>query len=531
VTTANDGSATFSISSSVSGTATITATLGALSDTANKIWDTNLYPPVAQDDTYTTDEDTVLSVSAPGILGNDYVVYGNVLSVSSVDTSGTTGLMTWSADGSFSYDPNGKFEHLAIDDTDTDTFSYTVSDGNGGTDTATVTITVIGINDPPVAANDNYSTDEDTILSVSASGLLGNDSDVDGDSLFIESYTQPTDGSVSANADGSFTYDPNPHFNGIDSFDYTVSDGRGGTDTATVTLTVTVTVTLTVDSVAQNLELTPEEALNILPDDEDHQFTVTVRNQLGLRMAGEIVTLSTDFGTLNTNQVITGSNGTATFTISSSVEGTATITATLANLSDTATITWAPSELAYFTVDLLGKITKEQISSDGRLIRSLEAGSPDGTHLLQMEMGMRALDDEGNIVTLVEIRLAEIPELPSDTVLVGHAYDFGPSGTVFDKPIRITLGYDVAQLPEHVASVALAYYTTEAGWTNLKSESGSLAELGRLTAPTDHFTIFAVLATVISQPASFLQTWWWLVLILVLTMAFIIWRLVRKYVF
>ena len=296
------------------------------------------------------------------------------------------------------------------------------------------------------------------------------------------------------------------------------------------------TVTITVNPVAKSLELTPEEALNILPNQQTREFTVTVKNGLSKGMSGQFVTLSTDFGTLSTSQVTTSSNGTATFTISSSIEGTATITATLGSLSDTATITWVPSELAYFTVDFLGNITKERISSDGRLIRSLEARSPDGLHVLELAMGMRALDDEGNIVTLVEIRLAEIPKLPSNTVLVGHAYDFRPSGTGFDKPARITLGYDVAQLPERVASVALAYYTTEAGWTNLEPESGSLAELGRLTAPTDHFTIFAVLAEVTpaSPQPSFLQTlqtWWWLVLLLLLTMAFIIWRLVRKYIF
>jgi hypothetical protein len=294
-------------------------------------------------------------------------------------------------------------------------------------------------------------------------------------------------------------------------------------------------VTLAVEPVARSLELTPEEALNILPDQQTREFTVTVKNGLNEGMSGQFVALSTDFGTLSTSQVTTGNNGTATFTISSSLEGTATITATLGSLSDTATITWIPGELAYFTVDFLGNITKEQISSDGRLIGSLEARSPDGTHVLELEMGMRALDDEGNIVTLVEIRLAETPELPSNTVLVGHAYDFRPSGTAFDKQVRITLGYDVAQLPEHVTSVALAYYTTESGWTNLKPESGSIAELGKLTALTDHFTIFAVLAEV--TPASpqsgflqTLQTLWWLILIFFLALAFIIWRLVKKYV-
>ena len=61
----------------------------------------------------------------------------DVLTVSSVDTSGTLGTSPGTPDGSFTYDPNGQFESLAVGETATDSFTYTVSDGNGGTDTAT----------------------------------------------------------------------------------------------------------------------------------------------------------------------------------------------------------------------------------------------------------------------------------------------------------------------------------------------------------------------------------------------------------
>ncbi len=65
-------------------------------------------------------------------------------------------------------------------ETATDTFSYTVSDGQGGTDTAMVTITISGLpNDPPVASDDAYETDESMRLIVPAPGLLANDSDPD----------------------------------------------------------------------------------------------------------------------------------------------------------------------------------------------------------------------------------------------------------------------------------------------------------------------------------------------------------------
>ena len=55
-------------------------------------------------------------------------------------------------------------------------------------------------------------------------------------------------------------------------------------------------------------------------------------------------------------------------------------------------------------------------------------------------------------------------------------------------------------MPEDVASVALAFYTSETGWVELEAESDVVAEVGRLTAPVEHFTIFAVLATVAPPP-------------------------------
>jgi hypothetical protein len=156
----------------------------------------------------------------------------------------------------------------------------------------------------------------------------------------------------------------------------------------------------------------------------------------------------------------------------------------------------------YFTVDFLGKITKEPISSGGRLLNSLEAPSPDGTHLLEMDKGTRTLDDKGNVVKLMRIReAAEVPALPGSIEVVGNAYDFKPSGIIFNKPIRLTLGYDINQLPENVRTITLAYFTTESGWIGLEAESGIVAEVGKLTAPVDHFTIFAVLAE--TNPAAF----------------------------
>src|SRR5204863_380897 len=103
-------------------------------------------------------------------------------------------------DGSFSYMP-------ALNFNGTDTFTYKASDGQAQSGVATVTITVTPVNDAPVAANDdNYTTPEDTQLTVSAPGVLANDSDVDGDPLTAMLVTGPTHGTLTLNSDGSFSY-------------------------------------------------------------------------------------------------------------------------------------------------------------------------------------------------------------------------------------------------------------------------------------------------------------------------------------
>ena len=115
-----------------------------------------------------------------------------------------------------------------------DSFTYTINDGTGLTDTATVSVTVTAVNDNPVANDDSATTEED----VAVTNLVANDTDIDGDSLSIESVGTASNGSVVNNGNGTVTYTPNAGFFGSDSFTYVVSDGSA-TDTATVRVTVT----------------------------------------------------------------------------------------------------------------------------------------------------------------------------------------------------------------------------------------------------------------------------------------------------
>ena len=105
---------------------------------------------------------------------------------------------------------------------------------------ALVTVTVTPVNDVPFAANDSYLLDRDTdaVLSVSAPGILGNDGDADNPVLTAVQITGPANGSLTLNADGSFSYTPNAGFLGSDSFTYRASDGAVSSEVATVSITV-----------------------------------------------------------------------------------------------------------------------------------------------------------------------------------------------------------------------------------------------------------------------------------------------------
>jgi large repetitive protein len=120
----------------------------------------------------------------------------------------------------------------------TDTFTYTVSDGQGGVDTATVTISLnTPQNNLPDARDDTPTTPKNTRICVN---VLVNDTDVDNQTLTINSVTNPLHGSAVIE-NNQICYNPGTDYVGSDTFSYSISDGAGGVDTAVVTVSVTNT--------------------------------------------------------------------------------------------------------------------------------------------------------------------------------------------------------------------------------------------------------------------------------------------------
>jgi VCBS repeat-containing protein len=92
---------------------------------------------------------------------------------------------------------------------------------------------------PPTANNDSYTVAENGSLTVAAPGVLGNDTDPESDPLTAAVVTQPANGSLTLNADGSFTYQPTANSSGSDAFTYVANDGTSNSAPATVNITIT----------------------------------------------------------------------------------------------------------------------------------------------------------------------------------------------------------------------------------------------------------------------------------------------------
>ena len=303
-----------------SNVATVTITVNAVND-----------PPVASDDAYTTDEDTLLTITAPGVLSNDADVDGNPLTAV-LEIGPANGTLTLNPDGSFTYTPNANWNG-------TDTFTYHASDGTTTSNVATVTITVNAVNDAPVAADDAYTTDEDTLLTIAAPGVLGNDTDADGNTLTAAPENGPTNGMLTLNANGSFTYTPNANWNGTDTFTYRASDGTDSSNVATVTITVNA------------VNDAPVAANDAYATDEDVPLTIAAPGVLGndSDADGNTLTAAPENGpsngtlTLNANGSFTYTpnadwNGTDTFTYRASdgaaASNVATVTITVGAVND-----------------------------------------------------------------------------------------------------------------------------------------------------------------------------------------------------
>ena len=243
-------------------------------------------------DSYHVTEDETLTVDAvQGVLANDGGAMTGSLTASLVAPP-AHGTVNFASDGSFSYEPDDNFSGL-------DSFAYTVTDGEQDSLDTTVTLNVDPVNDGPEATGDNYALDEDgTLVIDAAQGVLANDEDVDGDTLAATLVNEPTNGFVTLEADGSFSYTPFFNFFGTDQFTYRAGDGSLDSDLATVTVVVNPT---------NDPPLATEDSFSFLEDSGGSMLDV-LDNDLTAPDEGEMLTI-TDVGPTSGNGTVTIESG------------------------------------------------------------------------------------------------------------------------------------------------------------------------------------------------------------------------------
>ncbi|MBT8143988.1 MAG: tandem-95 repeat protein, partial [Gammaproteobacteria bacterium] len=267
--------------------------------------------PVAGDDTAVTDENIAVVIS---VLTNDSDPDGDSLTVGAV-TQGANGSVTNNG-GNVTYTPDPGFFG-------TDSFTYTATDGEFASNTATVTVTVneeMTNNTAPTAGDDTANTDQDMAVTID---VLANDTDDDHDALTVDSVTQPANGGVVDNGDGTVTYTPDAGFFGTDTFTYTVTDGQAS-GSATVTVTVNETPNQEPTPVNDQAETDEDTAvtIDVLANDSDPDGDPLVVSNVSSGMNGNVVINGDNTVTYTPDPGFTG-NDNFTYTVSDGRGGSA----------------------------------------------------------------------------------------------------------------------------------------------------------------------------------------------------------------
>ncbi len=160
---------------------------------------------------------------------NDTVPTGTTVQAISTAAAGT---VTDNNNGTFTYKHNGINAAAG-----TDSFTYTLRSADGVTATATINITILaaGADGIPTAVDDVATADFGKAVKI-----FWASNDTTDDTVSVLSVTTPSNGSVTSNADSTFTYTPAAGFSGVDTFQYTLTDASVPADTSTATVTVTV---------------------------------------------------------------------------------------------------------------------------------------------------------------------------------------------------------------------------------------------------------------------------------------------------
>ncbi len=207
-----------------SSTVTYTITIGDINDNA---------PIVAGGQQFTIAENSLVGTSLGMVSGSDADITSSLQAWQIVADSSLGGFSIDANTGELTATRSFNFEAQA-----SYTLEIRVSDGTHWSANQLVTIQVLNVNEAPVAIGESYSIRTDQIVNVSAPGLLSNDFDIDGDTLFPIIMSGPANGTIVVGSNGQLIYQPRAAFFGTDSFQYVVSDGSLNSNVVTVSIDV-----------------------------------------------------------------------------------------------------------------------------------------------------------------------------------------------------------------------------------------------------------------------------------------------------
>ena len=362
-------------------------------------------PPMAFDQTvpnFNEDPAAPVSITLTGSDPDGHTLSYTIVSDPAHGTLGGSG-------SAITYNPHADYNG-------TDEFTFKVDDGFGGiSNVAKVSLNVLPVNDAPVADDETFEIAEDLPFIFTEANLLDGDTDIDGDVLTIISNTNPLIGTLSFNTSTrEFTFTPATNSLEEVSFEYTVSDGNGGTDVGRVTFTITPT------------NDAPEADDKTFTIDEDTTITLTSLDFYSLVTDPEddlvrVITLTPNFGLDKGKLVYVDPDGDITFEPFKDWFGTVTFDYTVEETST------AEKHTATGTITIIVKTVNDTPVAVNDVFNILEE-TPLSFTIADL------LDNDSDVegpLNFDDYDMSSVPVAAGTLTLVGTAFTYTPSADYF----------------------------------------------------------------------------------------------------
>jgi VCBS repeat-containing protein len=340
--------------------------------------------PVANADNVTTSENAILTISADDILANDIDVDVNdTLTITSVTALSDKGSVSLKDNGDIVFETGSDFDYLAVGESETVTVEYEIKDSAGEVSSSTIALTINGTNDIP-----EIMSEIEPIITLQDSRETSGQieaTDPDGDTLTYGVKTQPNNGAITVDANGTWTYSVAGHYIGSDSAVISIDDGNGGVVEQTLNFDAKVSSPTIANTTFELLE------------DESSNATLNIANPVGGALTYEVLSSS------NNAAFSIDENGAFTYTPNANYNGSDSVKIKVTNeygLSTTTTLNFEV-EAVNDAPELQTPVENIDLVNIREVDGTIEASDVDGNSLTytvtsNVSHGELSVDQEGN---------------------------------------------------------------------------------------------------------------------------------------